>query len=165
MSVALVLSTGCDALYDDLRETTLSGPTGSDGGAAAPDGGTLPPGTDASAPPSFAPRTAMWQGRGGYEASGTVTFERGDNGRLQVRFGEDFSTQGVPGPVVVLSTRESLNGSAPDQAGDFNLGVLQSTSGAQVYEAPPGSENARFVWVYCLPFRVEIARATLPEGI
>ena len=45
---------------------------------------------------------------------------------------------------------------------DFYLGVLQSS--AQVYDAPPGSENARFVWVHCLPFQIEVARATLTGG-
>jgi hypothetical protein len=161
---------GCDAIYEDLRPTTAPTRPPSDGGGAdgggALDGGAPVGGGDAAAvadggatPEPLARGT--WRGRTGYSASGTVTLERAPDGALHVRFEDDFDSQSVPGPVVVLSTRSELGSAIDPAAGDLELGVLESPRGPQRYAAPPEAVGALYAWIYCLPFGVEVARAPL----
>ncbi|MGF1467735.1 MAG: hypothetical protein ACFCGT_16545 [Sandaracinaceae bacterium] len=109
--------------------------------------------------------TGRWEGRTGYRASGSVSLIRTAAGDLELVFGDDFDSQAVPGPIVVLSRRERLGRGAPDEAeGDVSLGVLQAVDGGQTYPVPPGHGDARYAWVYCFPFQVEVARARLEEA-
>ena len=68
-----------------------------------------------------------------------------------------------PGPVVLLSSRPDI-GTAIDSSADLHLGELKATSGAQSYALPAGGDKGRpYVWIYCEPFGVEVARAQLKD--
>ena len=68
----------------------------------------------------------------------------------------------LPGPVVILSSRESL-GRSLDRDEDLELGRLTSTRGAQTYSVPILDDGRRVAWVFCKPYGVEVARAVLTE--
>ncbi|HJL18824.1 MAG TPA: hypothetical protein RMH99_24390 [Sandaracinaceae bacterium LLY-WYZ-13_1] len=156
LTLALVPITGCDAIYEDLRPS--GGPA--DAGPVAADARTVPDDGDASLAPTSLAR-GRWEGRTGYSASGGVTLERDPDGSVHLRFEDDFDSQAVPGPVVVLSPRAELGTAIEPAAGDRQLGELERASGPQRYAVPAGAEDAAYAWVYCLPFGVEVARASL----
>ncbi|MEM9187910.1 MAG: hypothetical protein AAGF12_01940 [Myxococcota bacterium] len=178
----LILTVACNSIFTDLRPDESNPPSPSPeagtpdsaiapdsavvaDSSASPDGGMSPDGEvpDAEPPPADGVLSrGTWEGRTGYRASGSVELRR-VGGVLELAFLEDFSTQGVPGPVVMLSTREAIGNSIDPAAGDIELEPLASRSGAQTYVVPPEGANARFAWVYCRPFRVEVARAPLME--
>ena len=104
----------------------------------------------------------MFVGRAGHAGSGDAHLHR-SQGVLEVRFAANFSVSGVPGPAVFLTSRDSMGGSIDAQA-DVNLGTLRSISGAQSYRLPPGADvGRRNVFVFCQPFRVEVAKAALVD--
>ena len=80
-----------------------------------------------------------------------------------MRFSADFSVSGVPGPVVVLSRRPSIGTGIDASAGDVELGPQAARRGAQTYPVPAGADDRRFVWIYCKPFGIEVARAALED--
>lgn len=86
------------------------------------------------------------------------------NGQFELRFGDDFAVSMVPDPVVYLSSRSAL-GNTIDATSDLYLGPLSSSSGAQAYtiQGDPGSR--RYAWVYCRPYRVEIALADMTPSL
>jgi len=152
---AAALAAGCEASFVDQRErrdafqaVDLARTDGGAGGAA--DG--LPVGELAS---------GTFEGRAGHAGSGTAELVREADGRVVLRFGSDFTVSGVPGPVVVLSSRDALGGAINATKGDLHLGTLVASSGAQSYPVPGGDGGRRWAWVYCEPFAVEIARARL----
>lgn len=153
------LLSGCNTIYTDLRDAPLV----SDSGVHVDSG--LDAGNDAAVGDAGEDQALLqgsFEGRTGYIASGTV--ELVQNGRgLELVFGDDFDSQGVPAPVVILSTREALGTTVDAALGDLELGALQATTGAQRYPVPAGGEAARYAWVYCRPFQVEVARAPLLE--
>ena len=175
-----LLALGCDASFKDLSPSDgggggLSGSGGASGtggaagtgagggggaggsGGAAGSGGTS--GSDGA--PSLL-SMGEWTGRNGYGAMGTVSLvDTGSTRRVEL--GADFVVQGVPGPFVVVSARSSLSGGVQEAVGDRTLGPLDSNSGAQSYDIPDDVGPINFVWVYCLPFTVEVARAELVE--
>ncbi|CAN0592616.1 unnamed protein product, partial [Laminaria digitata] len=104
-----------------------------------------------------------WQGRADYQASGTASLLMRADGQFELRFSDDFTVSRVPGPVVVLSRRESLSGGIQPQQGDVELGVQAERSGAQSYVLPAGADDRRYVWIYCKPFGLEVGRARLSE--
>ena len=91
---------------------------------------------------------------------GTARVRQLANGRFVLDLSADFGVSGVPGPVVVLSTRPDLGTSIEPTLGDVEVAELRASSGAQSYDLGP-TFNAPYVWVYCKPFGVEIARAAL----
>jgi hypothetical protein len=104
----------------------------------------------------------MFMNRAGHAGSGAATLYR-VQGKIELRFAADFSVSGVPGPAVFLTSRESMGGSIDTQA-DVGLGTLQAIGGAQSYPVPAGAElGRRNVFVYCQPFRVEVAKANLVD--
>lgn len=172
---ALALA-ACDARFVDLRAAVAvpdGSASGADGGVApdagiTQDGGSVadggPPsdGGLATSPDAGAPvrYEGTWEGRVGYRASGGARVSRGQDGRFALELGADFTVSGVPGPVLVLSTRATLGTSIQPGMGDVEVGALRANSGAQTYDLGERF-NAAYVWVYCKPFGVEVARAGL----
>jgi len=175
----IVLLCGCDAAFVDLaaEPAALSndGGTlpGSDAGrtatddagesaadAAMGDGGGVV--VDAGSPVTPAERVVSRgavMGWAGHAGGGMVELvERGDTSRY-LRFGADFTSSAVPGPVVVLSTRAAL-GVRLAPTTDVELGILGSPRGAQMYDVPAGAPTD-FAWVFCKPFGVEVVRAAM----
>jgi hypothetical protein len=150
LTAVFVLS-GCDASFTDLRMDAGGVPeivAGYDGGVS---GTELVLGRGAVS------------GRAGHNGAGTASLVQHDDGSLEVRFASDFAVSNAPGPLVVLSSRESL-GSALDPAADQVLARLSKPSGAQSYPVEGDDVGRRIVWVFCDPFKVEIARAILEEA-
>lgn len=106
-------------------------------------------------------REGAWEGRTSYDATGRAELVQRTDGRIEIVFSDDFDVDRVPGPVVVLSTRESLGRTVEPALGDIDLGTLKSSQGAQVYEVPSGITEIDYVWVYCDPFGLEVGRAPL----
>jgi hypothetical protein len=150
-----LLCAACDAHFTDLRPD--------DGGFIGPpiDGGFLdvgpPPATDQTI---FA---GTFSSRGHYSGSGGASIVQRTDGSFELVFADDFSVSRVPGPIVVLTTRESIGSRVDETQGDINLGVLQSSSGAQSYSVTSAALVSRYAWVFCRPYGVEVARAELME--
>ncbi len=169
---------GCDAIYTDLRpdSPTDSGVTAADAApvdAFVPDGGpgsdagardlgpiTADAGADAGAP-SGVTLVGTFEGRGGYDASGTATLRTRDD-HLELVFSDDFASAAVPGPVVVVTSRSAIGTELT--SADTIVARLDSSSirGANTFEVdladPP---SPVYVFVYCEPFGVETARAEM----
>ena len=169
LALALLVGTvGCEAAFKDLssasNETMEDG--GVDGGVDAgsdsglPDAGDMD--MDMDAGPSSVVAMGPWEGESGYSASGTVSVVEA-NGQRRLEFDEDFDSSGVPGPFVVVSTRDNLSNGVSAVMGDVTIAALMSRSGAQSYDVPSEVGEFNYVWVYCQPFTVEVARAELTD--
>ncbi len=97
-----------------------------------------------------------FEGRAGHSGAGTAELSAGE-----LRFAADFAVSAVPGPVVVVTTRDAL-GTKIDPATDLDLGPLRATTGAQSYAL--ADTTRRYVFVFCKPFGVEVARALLEDA-
>lgn len=119
-------------------------------------------GADLATPADKLLSKGSFTGRAGHAGAGDGMLYRTAGG-VEVRFAPNFTCSGVPGPAVFLTSRDSMGGGIDTQT-DISLGTLRSTSGAQTYTVPPGAEaGRRNVFVYCQPFRVEVAKATLTD--
>ena len=149
---------GCNANYKDLGagENEI---LPSDAGAGI-EAGSFDAGVDSGGDGVLS--TGTWSGQAGYSASGTVSLLL-RNGVRRLEFSDDFRVSSVPGPFVVVSTRPSLAGDVSAQMGDVTIAALSSNRGAQSYNIPSEVDAFAYVWVYCQPFTVEIARAQLME--
>lgn len=86
-----------------------------------------------------------------------------------VRFSEDFNVQPGPDLFVILSGANDLSldyvsfSSTVTDTPILFLGTLASTSGAQEYTIPPGTDLSQFntVVIWCKPFSVAFAAAPL----
>jgi hypothetical protein len=147
-----ILLAGCSATFVDDRPPP--DPAGADlSEAPRPDLAGVDAGPErVLARGSFGPRD-------GHLGEGTVEIVE-SSGTLTLRFGGDFRVSGVPGPVVVVSTRDDMGTTIDPAQGDLDLGTLKATSGAQTY-ALGADTGRRVVFVYCKPFGVEVARAIL----
>jgi len=148
------LGTACDASYSDLGARSEGAPIS---GTAAFDAGFL---DDGGALAGKIIARGTWTPRAGYPASGTVEIVEHAGG-IEIRFGDDFVSGGVPGPVVVLTKREDIEAAIDTSAGDLEVGRLESARGSQSYFLTEGLDDRTYVWVFCKPFGVEVARATL----
>ena len=165
---ALGLTAACDARVIDLRSDEARALANADVGVFRRDAGFVDAGAgidagfnDAGIETAALLREGTWTGRSDYQAVGQVSLERAEDGRLELRFSDDFIVSRVPGPVVVLSYRDSIGRGIDPAAGDVDLGRLERSSGAQTYAVPPGADDRDFAWVYCEPFALEVARAAL----
>jgi hypothetical protein len=152
----LLLLAGCDARFVDLRSATGPGP-----GPASP----LPDlaGVDGSGAVEKLLAQGPFTGRAGHAGSGTGQLVRRADGAIEVRFAADFSASNVPGPAVFLTSRADM-GTGIDAVTDINLGTLRAPGGSQAYAVPSGAEQGRRnVFIYCQPFRVEVAKAALVD--
>lgn len=107
-------------------------------------------------PPAASGVTGRFVGVG-HRGSGGVRFAVA-NGVGRLDFGDDFSVQGVPGPFVYVNTTNNANTGRP-----LRVAALKSNSGAQSYsfEVPPGVSYT-WVLVWCDPFNVPVAEASIP---
>jgi hypothetical protein len=154
--VALLLL-GCDARFVDLRGMPESALFGS----------AFDPRADLAGVDLIGIEKLLAQGnfsgRGGHAATGTAELYRRADAVIEVRFGADFQSSSVPGPAVFLTSRDAMGGTIEPQT-DINLGVLAAPQGAQAYAVPFGADlGRRNVFVYCQPYRVEVAKATLVD--
>jgi len=119
----------------------------------APDAVTVQPGGP------IAPGAGMTGNfvRTGYAVTGMASLSiRNDTARLD--FSSDFTIASTPGPFVYLNTTSNANQGAP-----LRIGALRSRTGAQSYTflVPPGVRYTK-VLIWCDPFNVGMAEATLP---
>ena len=131
-------------------------------GVAACAGGTPPTAPDAvPVQPGgpIAPGTGVTSSfvRTGYAVTGRATLSiRNDTAQLD--FSADFSIASTPGPFVYLNTTSNANQGTP-----LRIGALRSRTGAQRYTflVPQGVRYTK-VLIWCDPFNVGMAEATLP---
>jgi hypothetical protein len=96
-----------------------------------------------------------------HKGSGVATLYEGPNGDYLLRF-DDFAATNGPDLHVVLSTNPAPTDHT--SLGDFlDLGSLKGNIGDQNYEIPTGIDVRQYksVIIYCLPFQVIFATATL----
>ncbi|MCU0673391.1 MAG: hypothetical protein MUE69_11430 [Myxococcota bacterium] len=162
----------CDARFSDLRpeEASLdSGTNGVDAAVLPVDASGIDTSQDASRDPEDAATedattavvaTGSFEGRGGYDASGSVTLEHLGGERYALVTSDDFATAAVPSPVLLVSDRDALGSRL--QPSDVRVATLNASQlrGAQRFELTLTSVPA-YAWVYCEPFGVETARARL----
>src|SRR5687768_845326 len=106
----LPLAIGCEAHFTDLRPDDRNNPD--------LDAGFL----DLGPPPSDDTPIleGTFSGRGSYRGSGGVSIVRKTDDTFELVFADDFSVSSVPGPVIVLSTRETLGRSIQESQGDLD---------------------------------------------
>ncbi len=162
-SLLLITSIGCEATFVDLRPTegaeAQPPPTGARGRPGEPVGttGTTPPAATSN---DQVIAQGSFEGRAGHAGRGKVSLVAHEDGSRSLRFDDDFFTGGVPGPVVYLSERPVFGqGDAPIE--DLEVAPLRTTRGAQSYGLPDDVPRYMWVWIWCKPFGVEIARAKL----
>lgn len=164
LAVPLALA-ACNAQFVDLRpeseraSTPVPPPGATDGGSdlgEASDGG--------ASPSEVRLASGRFEGRAGHGGSGGAALYR-IGGSVELRFDSDFTVSNVPGPAIFLTSRADMGGSIDAQA-DIKLGTLTAFNGAQRIAVPAGAElGRRNVFIYCQPFRVEVAKAALMEGV
>jgi len=153
---------GCDAVFVDNRPPELLPAADLAQASPAADlAGVDATGLDLAAA-SMAFARGSFTGRAGHLGEGTGELLRYTDGQVALRFGDDFEASGVPGPVVYLTSRDTM-GNQIDPGLDLELGPLAQLSGAQLYAVPGGDGGRRNAFVYCKPFKVEVARAVLAE--
>src|SRR4051812_17677570 len=144
VALALLLA-GCHASFVDERAA-------GDAPAAGIDGANLGPGLLVA--------TGRFIGRAGHVAAGGVELYDHE-GTTEVRFLPDFSISDVPGPVVVLTPRDSLGIAIDPVAGDLSVAPLRTPMGAQSYFANAGGLPPTSVFVFCMPYGLEVGKAPL----
>lgn len=110
-----------------------------------------------AAPPASSTVLGRFSGAGGHSGQGSVTFSaQNEIGRLD--FSADFSVSGVPGPFVYLNTTNNANTGRP-----LRVAALKANSGAQTYSFQlPVGVTYTFVLIWCDPYNVPVAEATVP---
>ena len=121
---------------------------------SAPNAQPVPPGVTPPAGPGV---TGHWQ-RTGYNVTGSVTMAV-ENGVGRVTFSSDFSIMQTPGPAVYINTTNNPNSGQP-----LRIGALKNIRGDQTYtfQVPAGSPRYTWVLIWCDPFNVPMAEATIP---
>ena len=97
-----------------------------------------------------------------HRGSGTASIFRTPDDKLVLRL-TDFMVTNGPALSVLLSSSPAPASS--QQLGDYiDVGALKGNIGNQNYEIPDGIDLAAYnsVVIYCVPFRVVFATATLP---
>ena len=126
------------------------------------------PAPEATPTPEAAPqpeRLREGQFRGAddfHRGSGTATIFRTPDDKLVLRL-TDFMVTNGPALSVLLSSAPAPASS--QQLGDYiDVGALKGNIGNQNYEIPAGTDLSAYnsVVIYCVPFRVVFATATLP---
>jgi len=159
--IMIPLLLGCDARFLDQRSAEERARGSLDFAMTPVDlAGADLAGLDLAEPTDTLLAKGSFMGRAGHGGSGDGMLYRAKGG-VEVRFAANFTSSGVPGPAVFLTSRDNMGGSIDSQA-DIALGTLKSTTGAQTYPVPAGADvGRRNVFVYCQPFRVEVSKATL----
>lgn len=102
-------------------------------------------------------RTAEFRGLSGYDASGDVVLEVGNNGKITLKMSSNFMAQNGPGLYVYLSN------DGGNISGGVELDKLKSTSGSQEYDVPINVTLKQYdhIVLYCKPFGVGFGTAKL----
>ena len=167
VGMAAGLLSACDARFIDLRPISERSGSPSVPPNGAPDGGNLPgdlgeASDGATLPSEVRVAAGRFEGRAGHGGSGGAGLYR-LGGAYELRFDADFTVSAVPGPAIFLTSRADMGGSI-DALADIKLGTLSAFNGAQRFAIPTGADvGRRNVFVYCQPFRVEVAKAALVE--
>jgi len=140
--VILSLLAACGASFEDERDERLGTPVDA----------LIDPAATVVAHGTFV-------GRAGHAGRGGVDLVRSTSGRFALRFDSAFSVSDTPGPFVVLTSRAEI-GTRIDPATDREIGALIESAGEQTY-AIDDDGGSRQVFIFCKPFGVEIAKATL----
>ncbi|MDK1029360.1 MAG: DM13 domain-containing protein [Anaerolineae bacterium] len=117
-------------------------------------------------PPTDVPSVVILSGKfegvgQGHSGSGSARITQRPDGTYFLRF-ENFSVCCGPDLYVFLATKSSVG--ATSEFGNYvELSSLQSITGDQAYEIPQNTDMAEIksVVIYCKPFKVIIASATL----
>ena len=178
MAVAMLAAglIGCDASFvseqatnPDRGPSTVRQDTG--GSVVSDAGGSDSATTDSAATGQDSGATVgagvfargSFEGLSGYKGEGTAELVRTSSGAIEVHFSSDFSTSSIPGPVIVLTERATLDTIDPAK-GDIHLGaLLPPFSGRKTFEVPQDAGQRRYVFVYCEPFNIQTARAKLED--
>ena len=115
-------------------------------------------------PEATGARTGALMGSGGYQASGTVTLQRGDDGILRLMTSDDFTVSVALGTYLYLSN--SQEGGATASGGLEIADVSESATGAQVFNVTEidGSvmlDTYQYVVVLCKPAQLTFGSAKL----
>lgn len=153
---------GCHARFVDLRDPAAATPDqGSPGDPGdAPD--LAASGGDAGTPVGKVLARGLFEGRAGHGGDGSAELYRSPEGRLEIRLGTDFRVSAVPGPKVILTSREDM-GTRIDAQLDIEVAPLNSPTGAQTYPVSGVDTGRRNVFIFCKPFSVEVAKAALKD--
>ena len=109
-------------------------------------------------------RSGQLEGRGGYDARGTVTLSRNDDGELLLTTSEDFSVTLALGTFLYLSNSQAGGATAAD--GLEVADVSERLEGAQTYNVSALNGNVdldtyQYVVVLCKPARITFGLAEL----
>ena len=119
----------------------------------APDAMLVEPGMSQPAGTSVIGR---WAGVG-HAAQGSVRMSV-ENGVARLDFSDDFSVGAVPGPFVYVNTTNNANTGRP-----LRVAALRSNTGAQSYAFQlPDASSYTWVLIWCDPFNVPVAEASIP---
>ncbi len=100
--------------------------------------------------------TGRWTGVG-HSATGSVRVSA-ENGVMRLDFPNDFSVGAVPGPFVYVNTTNNANTGRP-----LRVAALRSNSGAQSYAFQlPDASSYTWVLIWCDPYNVPVAEASVP---
>lgn len=165
LALHVTLLAACNAQFVDLRPESERQSTPIPPLASATDGGGLDlgeTGDGGDVPSEVRVAVGSFEGRAGHGGSGGASLVRVGSD-LELRFDADFAVSAVPGPAIFLTSRADMGGSIDAQA-DIKLGTLTAFNGAQRIAVPAGADvGRRNVFVYCQPFRVEVAKAALMD--
>ena len=159
------LQSGCNAQFIDLRPESERSSTPTPPGVDDAGGGSLDlagPSDGGTSPTPVRVAAGTFEGRAGHAGAGGAALYRVGSA-LELRFAADFAVSSVPAPAIYLTSRADMGGSIDAQA-DIKLGTLSAFNGAQRIAVPAGADmGRRNVFVYCQPFRVEVAKAALMD--
>lgn len=100
--------------------------------------------------------TGRWAGVG-HAAQGSVRVSN-ENGVARLDFSDDFSVGAVPGPFVYVNTTNNANTGRP-----LRVAALRNNTGAQTYAFQlPAGASYTWVLIWCDPFNVPVAEASIP---
>lgn len=95
--------------------------------------------------------------RTGYPVTGSATLAIA-NGVARLELSSDFTLVNLPGPVLYLNTTRNPNTGQP-----LRIGALRSNTGAQTYLFQvPANVSYQWIIIWCDPFNVPIAEASIP---
>lgn len=121
----------------------------------APDAMLVEPGMTR---PPVAGVTGRWTGVG-HAAQGSVRVSV-ESGVARLDFSDDFSVSAVPGPFVYVNTTNNANTGRP-----LRVAALRSNAGAQSYAFQlPGGASYTWVLIWCDPYNVPVAEASIPPA-
>ena len=154
---AVLATVGCDASFTNLAETEIvsknNGMTNQNNGTTSSTNND----TNNSIIESSVSGEFM---EVDYAGSGNATVVRFANGSYELRL-TDLEFRGVPGPVLVMTTRDSLDGGIDETKGDRLIADSIQNTDSATFALDFDASAYGHVWIYCLPFQLEVILAEL----